>query len=55
MTDHIPEWKNIRERYELSLEDMAGIERERIRFRIERISALIESQEKRDKEMNHFR
>ena len=52
---HIPEWKNIRERYEISLENMAGKDRENIRFRIECISSLIESQEKRDKEMNHFR
>ena len=55
MTDHIPEWKNIRERYEISLEDLQGIERDRIRFRVERITALIKETETRDKELNHFK
>ena len=53
--DHIPEWKNIRERYEISLENLAGVERERIRFRVERISALIKEEETKEKELNHFK
>lgn len=55
MNPHIEEWKNIREKYEISLEELKGVERERIRFRVERISSLIESEEKKDKDLAHFR
>ena len=48
--DHLPEWKKIKEWYETEHQQTPEI-----KFRVERISALIESQEKRDKEMNHFR
>ena len=52
---HIPEWKDIRERYEISLENLAGIDRERIRYRIECISNLIKETEMKEKELNHFK
>ena len=49
MSDHIPEWKRIKSQYE-QIEQT-----NEIKFRIECIESLIESQENRDKEMNHFR
>ena len=49
MNPHIPEWKNIRKWYE-EMEQTPQIQ-----FRIERISALIREEEKKEKELNHFK
>ena len=49
MNDHIPEWKNIKRWYE-EMEQTP-----QIRYRIERITALIENEEVKQKELNHFR
>ena len=49
MTDHIPEWKKIKTRYENTEQT------NEIKFRIECIDDLIESAENKQKELNHFR
>ena len=47
---HLPEWKKIKQWYIQEHEQTPEI-----KFRIERISSLIEETEKREKDLAHFR
>lgn len=47
VNDHVKEWKDIMEKYEISLKHLSGLVKENIKYRVECISDLISEEEEK--------